>query len=679
MFAPKVTSKSPGRRRQTALRSTIAALSVLYAAQAVSAAEEVDPFALSPEQLFGATVVSVSKMPERLGDAAAAIFVLTNEDIIRSGATSIPEALRLVPGVQVARVNSSGWAISVRGFNSALANKLLVLIDGRAVYDPLFSGVYWDVQDTALEDIERIEVIRGPGASLWGANAVNGVINIITKRASDTQGLLASAIAGDQERAIFTARYGGSAGDNVHWRAYGKYLDHAPQQTLTGVSAQDEWTAWRGGFRVDADTNGGNSFTLQGDIYRSDSGQYRTVPDLNAPYASVVEENITAQGGNLLGRWSRELGNGSRITAQTYLDMTQRTQQVLKDERTTFDLSVEYAFPSLDRHSLMAGLGYRYTADDLTATPLATFVQPNQRLNLFSGFLQDEITLSPERWFLTLGSKVEHNDYTGFEIQPNARIHWRVDEIQTAWASVSRAVRTPSEVESNLNLLAGVFPPGAIPLPISVELRASPDFESESLIAYEMGYRRQWTPSVQMDVAVFYNDYDKLATLSLLPPEFAAAPPHFILPVGTTNLTTGKTYGFETVFDWRADERLSFSAGYSLLVMELDGPPADVAIASEAAENQSPRNQFNVRSQWNVTDRVAFDTTLYYVDSLPIFSVDPYWRLDGRLGWRITDTLQLDIVGQNLLDDSHREFGAATDANAISIGRSIFGRLTCRN
>ncbi len=231
MFAPKATPKSFGRRRQMILRSTIAALSVLCAAQAVLAAEEVDPFALSPEQLFGATVVSVSKMPERLGDAPAAIFVLTNEDIIRSGATSIPEALRLVPGVQVARVNSSGWAISVRGFNSALANKLLVLIDGRAVYDPLFSGVYWDVQDTALEDIERIEVIRGPGASLWGANAVNGVINIITKRASDTQGLLASAIAGDQERAIFTARYGGSAGDNIHWRVYGKYLDRAPQQT----------------------------------------------------------------------------------------------------------------------------------------------------------------------------------------------------------------------------------------------------------------------------------------------------------------------------------------------------------------------------------------------------------------------------------------------------------------
>lgn len=672
-FRPCLSGSKHRRTRIAALAISVASCALLAARRA--SAEEVDPFALSPEQLFDATVMSVSKTDEKLRDAPAAVYVLTSEDILRSGATSIPEALRLVPGVQVARGNSSSWAISVRGLNSAIANKLLVLIDGREVYDALFSGVYWDIQDTPLEDIERIEVIRGPGASLWGANAVNGVINIITKKASHTQGTLVSVAAGNQERALVTGRFGAQAGEDAHWRVYGKYLDRASQNTLSGADAEDEWRAWRGGFRADWDANSqGDSFTLQGDIYSSDSGKFRIVPQLAAPYAVFRKDDVSAQGGNVLGRWNRDLDNGSSLTVQTYLDVTSRQQLTLANDRTAFDLDVQYDLPAFGAHEIIAGTRYRYSLEELTASPTIALVKATRHDQLISGFVQDKITLAPERWFLTVGSKFEHNAYSGFEVQPSARLQWLGDG-QMAWGAISRAVRTPSLFEHNLNILAGVIPP----VPTSVELRASENFKSEELVAYELGYRRQWTPMLLMDVSAFYNAYDKLATFSWLPNEVVISPPHLVIPIATTNLTNGETYGFELVLNWRAEDNLNFSASYSFLEIELHGPPSSQAISSEAAERLSPQNQFNLRAQWDITDSVAFDTTLHYVDSLPGYRIDPYWRLDARLGWRVTDGLQFEVVGQNLFDDANREFGSATDVGATEIQRSVYGRLTWRS
>jgi iron complex outermembrane recepter protein len=658
-----------------ALLHTAAVLAIgsLCAAQQ-ALADDVDPFALSPEQLFNATVTSVSKTAEKLGDAPAAIFVLTNEDIMRSGATSIPEALRLVPGVEVIRATASSWAISVRGFNSGLANKLLVLIDGREVYDPLFSGVYWDVQDTALEDIERIEVIRGPGGTLWGANAVNGVINIITKSAKDTKGALGSLIAGNQERAVVTGRYG-AQDDNAHWRVYGKYLNRAETDLPSGVDAQDEWRAWRTGFRADWDTTAqGDTFTLQGDAYSSDSGKLRSVPQLTAPYASVVEENISADGGNILGRWTHDLDGGSSLIAQAYIDVAQRRQFTLKDRRTSFDFDLQYDLPDLDRHDIIAGFRYRYTDSRLTETQIITFDDSERHDQLFSAFVQDKITLEPERWFLTLGSKFEHNDYTGFEMQPSARLLWTGDD-QAAWASISRAVRVPSWLEHDLTVVTGVIPPGTIPgivFPVKVELQPSPAFESEELVAYELGYRQQVTPSLSFDIAAFYNDYDSLATLTLLPPSFDFPPLHIVLPVAMTNLTRGQTYGFELVGAWRAAPNLNFSAAYSLLEIELHGPPSATAINSEIGERQSPQQQFNLRAQWDIDERFALDSTVYYVDEVPAFALDSYVRWDARIGWRVADGVQLELVGQDLLDET------GSDANPLETGRSVFGRLTWR-
>ncbi|MBI1211823.1 MAG: TonB-dependent receptor plug domain-containing protein [Alphaproteobacteria bacterium] len=636
------------------------------------AEDDVDPFSLSPEQLFDATVMSVSKKDETVATSPAAVFVLTNEDIKRSGATSIPEALRLVPGVQVARTGNAGWAISVRGFNNGLANKLLVLIDGREVYDALFSGVYWDIQDTPLADVERIEVIRGPGASLWGANAVNGVINVITKSAASTQGTLLSVTAGNEERDIVTGRFGAKT-DNVSWRLYAKYFDRDAQETSQGTGAHDDWHALRGGFRADWDEDSsGNRFTLQGDVYSSDTAGIRSVPELTPPYAVTIQDDISARGGNVLARWTRDLDEGASLSVQAYVDLLSREQFSLDNDRSVFDIEAQYNLPSLGAHEIITGLHYRYSREELTASPIITFTNSTRDDQLISGFIQDKITLEPKRWFLTLGSKFEHNDYSGFEMQPSARLQWQGDG-QMAWGAVSRAVRTPSMLEHNLNAVTGVIPPGVFPVPVSVELTPSPGFDSEELIAYELGYRRELTQGLQMDLAAFFNDYDKLATYTLAPSFVDSPPLHLVLPIVTTNDTKGETYGFELVLNWRAADNLNLSAAYSLLEIDLHGPPSDQAIASEAGEGQSPEQQFNLRALWDVTNKLAFDTTLYYVDALPSLGIDSYWRYDTRLGWHVADGVELELVGQDLFDDAHPEFGGT------QIQRSIYARMTWRS
>jgi iron complex outermembrane receptor protein len=638
----------------------------------------VDPYALSPEQLFAAEVISPARTPESVWEAPAAISVLTAADIERAGVTSIPEALRLAPGVDVAQINSSGWAISARGFNSALANKLLVLIDGREIYDPLFSGVYWDVQDTPLQDIERIEVVRGPGASLWGANAVNGVINIITKSAADTQGALVSATAGDQERGALTARYGGAFGDSGHWRIYGAGFERTAQELLTGGDDHSAWQALRGGFRTDVSLSARDDLTIQGDIYHSETGQWRLVPTLSAPFETLARDDITAEGGNLLARWTRQFDGGGVLSAQTYFDLTRRSQALLEDRRRTYDLDVQYQFPTYGAHALVAGMRYRDTRDDINQTESITAASDSHGEQLISAFVQDQIALAPA-WRLTLGSKFDDTDYTGLEIQPSVRLQW-MGEQQMAWGAVSRAVRSPSELEREYNFILAAGPPiPPLTVPTTIELAPSPDFDSEELVAYELGYRRQWTPDLAMDITLFHNEYDGLSTLSTRPAQFALDPPRFIIvPIEITNATSAATNGVEVMFDWRVRQNFGVTASYSFLDMELRGPPAPLAIDSEAAEGQSPRNQASLRLRWDATDRLAIDGTFYYVDNLPSYDIDAYTRFDLRIGWRLTNSVELELVGQNLLDNRHREFVAPGDANAAEIQRSIFGRLTWR-
>lgn len=637
------------------------------------AADAPDSFELSPEQLFNATVISVSKTPEKIMDAPAAIFVLTNEDIMRSGATSIPEALRLVPGVQVAQVNANSWAISVRGFNSTLSNKLLVLIDGREVYDPLFSGVYWDVQDTVLEDIDRIEVVRGPGGTLWGDNAVDGVINIITKKASETQGSLTSVTGGNHED-IAEQRYGGVISDNGFYRAYAKYTDRGNEETITGQNDHDGWTEGHGGFRADWDKIGihDDSMTVQGDVYRSDAGQLRFLPNLTTGENPLTDEEIAAQGGNLLERWTRTYADDSKLTVQSYIDSTYRDQLLIKDQRTSIDLDTQYELPEMTRQKFIVGAHYRYSDDELTGTPDVTVMDGRDHDQIIDGFVQDKITLEPKTWFLTLGSKFEYNTFSGSNVQPNARLQWHPDEDQMVWAAASRAVRTPSVVEQEIRIvqtaLAPSFPLNTLP---------NPDLYSEGLTAYELGYRRQITPDVSADIATFYNIYDELSTTTLN--SFHFLPP-FFLNYAPENSTNGETHGIESTLDWHALDNLRFSASGSFLTMKLRGPPSPTALGADAADTQSPNFQGNLRAQWDVTENVSFDTILYRTSALSGFLVPSYTRLDMRLGWRIADGLEFDLIGQNLFDPEHQEFTSPSDGHVlpVDIGTSVLGKITCR-
>ncbi len=670
------------------LAGTAAACLVLALHPACAAdAPGVNPLELSPEELFGATVTSVSKTPSSVWDSPAAVTVLTQDDIHRSGATSIPEALRLVPGVDVARTNADGWAIGIRGFNGPLDNKLLVLIDGREVYDHLFSGVYWDIQDLPLEDIERIEVVRGPGATLWGANAVNGVINIITKDASETQGGLASAIAGNQEHFTGTGQYGGKIGDSGYYRVYGKFLDHGEEASLAGGSAEDGYQAWRGGFRSDWNLDVADKLTVQGDLYKSGESYLRDVANITAaPFFTRQLGSIEPDGGNLLARWTRNLAGDSQLQWLTYVDYTHRDDVlVLDDRRTSFDTEAQYDFPTMGKHKVITGLRFRYSHEDIspnTVTNVVLSAPPDHDEQLYSAFIQDQITLVPKTWTLTLGSKFEHNDFTGFEIEPSARLQWFPDPTHTLWTSVSRAVRTPSEVEEDLRLFTSTItlpPPNPFAgIPIAVTTVPSPNFDAEDVVAYEAGYRQRLTQDASLDIATFYNDYSKLETLSIDAPDFSNFPASITLPISFTNDTHGQTYGVETTLEWQARPDLKLVANHTFLKMTLEGPPAAQAAGAEVAEKQSPESQLNLQARWDVTDRFQWDNTLYHVSELSNFKVDGYWRADTRLGWKVNQGIEAELIGQNLFNAKHREFTAPADPSAAEIRRSVFARLTCR-
>jgi iron complex outermembrane recepter protein len=634
----------------------------------------VDYFELTLEQLLEVKVHSVSKKAEAVADASAAVYVVTSEDIIRSGVTSIPDALRMVPGMQVARTDSNSWAISIRGFNNGLANKLLVLIDGRTIYNPVFGGVLWEAHNLMLEDIERIEVVRGPGGTLWGANAVNGVINIITKHTRDTQGNLTSAIYGNEEKGTLSTRQGGSFGSNGSYRVYANAFTRDASSTppVAGSDKQqdtyDEWDGFRTGFRADWS----DQFTLQGDAYRTDTEQRRPHFSLIAPYMPIKQQIIRYEGVNLLGRWTDKHHAGSQLSIQTYVDWAKRDEPLnFIDDRITYDVDAQYNFAPLSAHDIIVGAGYRYLTDDEQGDNNTDF-SPQQRHNsLYSAFVQDKITLAPETWFLTLGAKFEHNEFSGFEFQPNARLQWQPNQNQTFWASVSRAVRTPTPLEEDVTST----------LVTAANVRAAfvpnDHFKSEKLTAYELGYRQQLSPAVSADVAAFYNDYDSLSTTMADTENVKVVnngidPPHLFIPFIFTNNMRGTSEGIETAINWAVNPNLKIALNYSYLHMSLRA----LDPAQEDAETLSPEHQAGLKIFWNINDSWTLDTTATYVDELPADKVDSYLRLDINLGTQLSKTLRFNITGQNLTDSSHREFNKADNINAGEIERSIFAKLT---
>jgi iron complex outermembrane recepter protein len=642
-----------------------------------------DVTAMSMEDLMNLQVTSVSKRTQKVADAAAAIFVITQEDIHRSGATSIPEALRLVPGLEVARIDQNKWAIASRGFNGRFDNKLLVLIDGRSVYTPLFSGVYWNVEDVMLEDVDRIEVIRGPGATLWGANAVDGVINVITKKAKSTQSAVVTAGGGTEERAAGGVRYGGKLGDNTYYRAYTKYFDWGPSAFPSGMTAHDGWDALRSGFRADWTPAGANSLTVQGDIYRTRFNETLTVASLSAPYSNTFPNDGKYSGGNILGRWNHT-SEGSSMSLQMYYDNTTISDHSLfGDHQNILDLDFQHAFHVGDSQQFVWGLGYRSIHDKNNPSFTVSLTPDQVTLNQFSTFLQDEISLVDNRLQITLGSKFERNEFTGFEIEPDARLLWNLTPNQSIWTAVSRAVRTPALTEEGLRLNSQVIPPGTpanpTPLPAVVAVFGSHQFNSEDLLAYELGYRVQATKNLSLDIATFYNNYSNLRTAEPGAPfiEGSPAPTDFVIPFVAGNKMSGGTYGVELFADWKVVSKWRLVGSYSFLQMDIHKNADSQDPTPDLPNGSSPRHQWYLRSSVDLPKHFEQDTTLRFVDQLPSLNVPSYYSLDAHLGWRPVSRLEFSIGGQNLLNNWHFEFMPDfVNTSPTVVKRSIFGSIT---
>ena len=641
---------------------------------------------LSIQELMDLDVTSVSKKKQKLLDAAAAVYVITGQDLHRSGVTSIPEALRMVPGVQVAQIDASKWAISARGFNAQWANKLLVLIDGRTVYSPLYSGVYWDVQDLLMEDIERIEVIRGPGASLWGANAVNGVINIITKTAADTQGGLISVGAGTVERALAATRYGGSIRQDTHWRVYAKYHERDADFDMVGNIAAEDETVFRLGFRMDSKVSSDSNMTLQGDVYAGDVGTNVIAYSPVFPFFDKFHEDENIAGGNVLLRWRQDVKPSVNWMLQLYYDRSERENDLLEENRDTLDLELQGQFSMGSRHEVTWGLGYRYTQDDIEGSFSVNFDPDSQEENLFNLFIQDDILLIRDLVSAVIGVKLEHNDYSDFEVQPSLRFSWTPNEKNTLWAAVSRAVRTPSRSDHDIVIHPFVSPPFSAenpsPLPVIGEIAGSERFDSEELLAFELGYRVQISGSLSLDVATFYNEYDNLQTGETGAPYPVGfpAPSYMVFPIILDSKMEGETYGVEVLLEWRPLSWWRCQTTYAFLQIQLHADNDSTDTMTEAGfEGGSPHHTFGFRSMLDLPGNINLDLWSRYVDNLPVQNVSSYVELDARLSWMPANNVEIELVGQNLLDSEHTEFFEQTTAIIPEeIERRFYGKITWR-
>lgn len=619
---------------------------------------------LSIEELMKVEVTSVSKRAEKLTEVSSAVFVITQDDIRRSGATSIPEALRMAPGVEVARIGTDKWAINIRGFNGRFADKLQVLMDGRSVYNPLFAGVQWEQQDTLMEDIERIEVIRGPGAAVWGANAVNGVINIITKKAADTQGTLFTAGGGSFEHGFAGARYGGKINEQTPFRLYAKGFSRDNMKSSADERVNDAWHSARGGFRLDHN-RGNDQLTLQGDIFYNSIGDTLDKSLLNAPVIQADTARGHNEGGNIRFRWDRTFSEKSAIMLQSYYDRVDyRLSTVSQFRAESFDIDFQHRFPLFSRHDLIWGANYRLYANKVFDTELLSMLPRQQTNHLASVYVRDEIMLIPEHLRLTLGVRLDHNDFTGLEIQPNSRIMWTPDSKNSIWAAISRAVRTPSRAENDILLSTRTFDaiPGTsalLPLPLLAQLVGSSQFNAEKLLAYELGYRHQFSPQASLDIATFFNDYSKLRDLSFGSLAFQSSfPPHLLLPLGLNNNAKGQTYGVEVSADWRPVERWRLQANYSFLHMHIDSssPFRQIDPTTGSADKVSPQHQVSFRSNFDLSEKMQFNLWLRYVSSVDLYRIPGYVTMDTKVMYTPIKNLELFIVGQNLFSQNHMEF-----------------------
>ena len=599
---------------------------------------------MSLQELMSTEVTSVAGVAQEWFKTPAAMYVVTNEEARRSGFLTLADTLRVVPGVFVGTVNSQSRSVGTRGFNGGFANKTLVMIDGRTVYDPLFGGVNWDVQDILLEDLDRIEVIRGPGPTLWGANAVNGVINVTTKSAKDTQGFYLAGGGGDEERGFGQMRYGGQLADNVWFRVWGKYFNRDSLDFPGGLNAQDDWDMARGGFRVDAEDGDGGKLTIDSDLYSSDhKGERVQVPVFGAfpPQFFFRIGDGRAEGGHFLARYVKDYDDGSGWSLQAYYDRTSRVQSAeFQVDRNTADIESRHHFHPLEDHELVSGLRFNSTTDHTDAGPTISLDPRSRTINTFSGFIQDTWTLVPHRLFAMGGTKLEYNSMTGFEVQPSGRVWWTPSDRQTLWAAVSRPVRIPSRLEEDGTITVAYL--GTTPVAVA----GNPNLDAEEVLAYELGHRIKVTRSLTLDTTLFYNDYRRLVSA----PANLFGPPTFQSQLN--NNGRGQSYGGELTLTWQIADNWRAVAGYSYVNVLIQGP------VFNDDQGNTPHNQAQLRSYLDITRDLELNAGLYYVDNIALPDVDHYLRFDVGMTWRLSRNFEIAAWGQNVLDPRHREFTA---------------------
>ena len=611
------------------------------------------------EDLLDMKVSTVSRKEQDLKDVSAAVFVISQEDIRRSSANSIPELLRMAPGLSVARLDANKWSVTSRGDSGRFADDMLVMIDGRSAFSPLFAGTFWETIDVPLEDIDRIEIIRGPSGTIWGANAANGAIHIVTKQAKNTQGSLVTLGGGTEERGFATLRYGGQIGEDLHYRIFSKGFTR--DNSFSPNGADDNWRMGTLGFRADWDVNSKNEVSLQGQYYSGKAGQNTSFISPQNPQQVVSRiEDANLSGGHALLRWQHNIDAHSNTVLQMYYDRMHRDELSYRDTRNTVDVDFQHRFLlyKFFHQDIVWGGGYRWTGDNTGSNLPISFSPVRRDIQTGNVFVQNDIQLIANRLRFSTGIKFLHNTYTREKFLPNARLMWTPNSNQSIWTSVTRAVRVPSrfELEGNQIIKEGAE---------FLRRISNPNVVAETLWAYETGYRHQVTDDLSVDIAGFYNDFNHSESEQEVAPGIITS---------SDNGIRSQVYGFEVFGEWRMLRQLRFMPSYSYLRSNIEIP-----LGHEAESGEDPTHQFSLRSQLEITHNIELDAFFRYIDSLPGLEIDSYKALDLRLGWRPVSNVELSLVGRNLLQSHHQEFEAELIRTVpVQIQRSVFGKVTWR-
>ena len=668
------------RPSQTSGRIVRVSLTVLLVSTAAVSGQEQQPDLTqkSLEDLMNIKVTSVAKKEQKTSQAAAAVFVISSDDILRSGALNIPDLLRMVPGVEVAQLNGSGWAVSARGFNGQESDKLLVLIDGRTVYNPIFAGVFWDSQLVPLRSIERIEIIRGPGAAVWGANAVNGVINIITKSSANTQGTAIEVGGGNLGAQPEMVRFGAKAGSSGSYRIYAEGFHTVAQKAVDGTSGEDDWSLAHGGFRTDLKVYAKDSVTVEGDVYRGNAGELAVVPvSIAPPVTSTLALRDQYSGWNLLGRWNRTISPASETSLQVYFDRTSREDSTYAVGLNTFDIDFQHHLAWGARQDVVWGLGYRISSNDAEPQFRISFQPETRDIQLFSSFVQDEIAIT-NHLHTTVGGRLEHNSYTGFDVEPSVSVAWTPTGKTMFWSAVSGADRTPARSDRDIRVNVEALPTQS-GVPLLISYFGNPNQKNEHVTAFEAGYRNTLSRTLSVDATAFFNRYHDLLSVEprAIRLETSPAPAHLLLPWAFANGFYGETHGLEAFANWKANSIWTLSPGYSFLTTHLHRFPGSQDVTDgPQTEGSVPRQQAELRSRVDLYRGWQWNTSAYFVDRLSALAVPAYTRLDSSLIWQVGERVSLNLAGQNLLRDRHQEFaGPNSNVQSGEIRRNVYATI----